>query len=116
MQGFTTLGLAADCSPAPTQSTGTTQLPGEVAEELVLSAAREAFYSATTLDSPDVTRAQQCLALLPESAAAKGEAGVISGLLRLQREHGYAMLPAAFKEVPLPSTFQSSRIGLSSNY
>lgn len=82
-----------------TQSTGTTQLPVKVAEELVLSAAREAFYSSAALDSPAVSRAQHCLALMPESAAAKAEADAITALLRLQREHGYAMLPSAFKEV-----------------
>lgn len=81
------------------QSTGTTTLPSDVAEELVLTAAREGFYAAGSLDSPAVSQAQQCLALLPDSAAAKAELGAISALLRLQREHGYAMLPAAFKQV-----------------
>lgn len=88
----------------PLQSTGTIQLPGEVAEELVLSAAREGFYAAEALDSPAVSQAQQCLALLPASAAVRSESDAISALLRLQRKHGYAMLPAAFKEVPSLST------------
>jgi len=65
----------------------------------VLTAAREGFYAAGSLDSPAVYQAQQCLALLPDSTAAKAELGAISALLRLQREYGYAMLPAAFKEV-----------------
>lgn len=81
------------------QSTGTTTLPSDVAEELVMKAAREGFYAAASLDSPAVSQAQQCLALLPDSTAAKSELSAISALLRLQREHGYVMLPAAFKEV-----------------
>jgi len=69
------------------------------AERLVLAAARDHFYAADVLDSPGVAAAQRCLALLPDSPAARAEGDAIAALLRLHREHSYAMLPAAFKQV-----------------
>jgi len=69
------------------------------AERLVLAAARDHFYAADALDSPGVAAAQRCLALLPDSPAARAEGDAVAALLRLHREHSYAMLPAAFKQV-----------------
>ena len=68
-------------------------------ERLVLAAARDHFYAADALDSPGVAAAQRCLALLPDSPAVRAEGDAIAALLRLHREHSYAMLPAAFKQV-----------------
>ena len=81
------------------QSGGIVRLDRGTAERLVLAAARDHFYAADTLDAPGVAAAQRCLALLPDSPAARAESDAIAALLRLHREHKYAMLPAAFKQV-----------------
>ena len=65
----------------------------------MLAAARDHFYAADTLDAPGVAAAQRCSALLPDSPAARAEGDAIAALMRLHREHKYAMLPAAFKQV-----------------
>ena len=81
------------------QSGGTVRLDLGAAERLVLAAAREHFYAADSLDAPGVAAALRCLALLPDSAAARAEGDAIAALLRLHREHKYAMVPATFKQV-----------------
>ena len=79
------------------------------AERLVLAAARDHFYAADNLEAPGVASAQRCLALLPDSALARAENDAIAALLRLHREHKYAMLPAAFKQVRPTLTHLGSR-------
>jgi hypothetical protein len=93
------LSLLRSAVHADLQSGGTVRLDRGAADRLVLAAAREHFYSADSLDAPGVAAAQRCLALLPESAQARAEGDAITALMRLHREHKYAMLPAAFKQV-----------------
>ncbi|BDA40884.1 probable neuroblastoma-amplified sequence at N-terminal half [Coccomyxa sp. Obi] len=56
--------------------------PGR-AETLVLDCAKEYFFSATSLQSPEVAQAQACLDVLPHSVAAAAERSFIKGVLRL---------------------------------
>ncbi|KAK9916721.1 hypothetical protein WJX75_006244 [Coccomyxa subellipsoidea] len=57
--------------------------PGR-AEDLVLACAKEYFFSADSLHSPEVAQAQACLDVLPSSVAAAAERSFIKGVLRLQ--------------------------------
>jgi hypothetical protein len=59
------------------------KLPASRAEELVVSAARDAFLSSPTADAAAARQAKDCLALLPNSVAATEEARFVDAARRL---------------------------------
>ncbi|EIE26521.1 hypothetical protein COCSUDRAFT_64531 [Coccomyxa subellipsoidea C-169] len=65
---------------------GTASVPLDAgrAETLVLACAKEYFFSANSLQSPEVSQALACLDVLPSSVAAAAERSFIKGVLRLQ--------------------------------
>lgn len=71
-----------------------------MAEQIVVSAGKECFYSANSLDAPEVSQAQACLRLLPNSKAAQDELSCIHAVLELQA-FGVTLLPLAYCQVCL---------------
>lgn len=91
------------------QSTGSIQLPRDIADQIVISASRDYSYNATSLTAPAIRQAQQCLEALPDSAAATAELHVIQALLQMHRDYGFSMLPSALKEVCMCSLHQQPK-------
>ncbi|KAK9810372.1 hypothetical protein WJX72_009621 [[Myrmecia] bisecta] len=77
---------------------GSTPLPPDLAEQIVLAAGREYFYSANSLTGPEISAAKQCLAVLPESTAARAELDTIAAVLKLQ-DYGITVLPMQFRQI-----------------
>eukprot|EP00897_Mesotaenium_endlicherianum_P008635 jgi/Mesen1/77/ME1110891C05708 len=86
-------------------SPGSPGLPPESAEQLVMRAAQEIFYSAPGVDTAEgqreVRRARECLALLvAESPLARAEIDLIKAISETLPALGVAVVPLEVKQVP----------------
>ena len=85
-------------------------------ERAVVGVARDALYSAASLDDPAVADAAACLELLPGSAVARRELDAIAALRRLP-EFGVTLLPAQLRDTTdrreLLRAIMAGRVGAS---
>ncbi|XP_057520836.1 MAG2-interacting protein 2 isoform X2 [Amaranthus tricolor] len=84
------------------KGTGTISLPTDKAEALVIQTAREYFFSASSLSSPEIWRARDCLDLFPSSPSVRLEADVIDALTVKLPNLGVNILPLQYKQIKDP--------------
>lgn len=84
------------------KGTGTISLETEKAENLVVQAAREYFFSASSLSCSEVWKARECLSLFPNSKVVQSEADVIEALTIRLPSLGVTLLPVQFKQIKNP--------------
>lgn len=84
------------------KGTGSVSLPSEKAEDLVIKAAREYFFSASSLASSEIWKAKECLNLFPNSRNVKAEADLIDALAVKLPNLGVTLLPMQFRQIKDP--------------
>ncbi|XP_021854477.2 MAG2-interacting protein 2 isoform X2 [Spinacia oleracea] len=84
------------------RGTGTISLPTDKAESLVIQTAREYFFSASSLSSPEIWKARDCLDLFPTSPTVRLEADVIEALTVKLPNLGVNVLPMQYKQIKDP--------------
>ncbi|KAJ0968606.1 hypothetical protein J5N97_025523 [Dioscorea zingiberensis] len=84
------------------KGTGSVVLDSEKAENLVIQAAREYFFSASSLACDEISRAKDCLSLLPNNKNVRAEADLIDALTRRLPELGVTLLPMQFRQIRNP--------------
>lgn len=84
------------------KGTSTVALAPEKAENLVIQAAREYFFSASTLASSEIWKAKECLNLFPGSSAVKAENDIIDALTTKLPRFGVSLLPLQFRQIKDP--------------
>ncbi|PKA60686.1 hypothetical protein AXF42_Ash006320 [Apostasia shenzhenica] len=84
------------------KGTSTVTLATEKAESLVVQAAREYFFSASSLSCSEIWKARECLSLFPNSKAVQSEADVIQALTVRLPNLGVSLLPVQFKQIRNP--------------
>lgn len=84
------------------KGTSSVALASEKAENLVIQAAREYFFSASSLTCTEIWKAKECLNLFPSSRNVKVESDIIDALtVRLPRL-GVTLLPMQFRQIKDP--------------
>lgn len=81
---------------------GTISLATEKAENLVVQAAREYFFSASSLSCSEIWKARECLSLFPNSKVVQLEADVIEALTFRLPNLGVTLLPVQFRQIKNP--------------
>ncbi|OVA20645.1 Secretory pathway Sec39 [Macleaya cordata] len=84
------------------KGTGTVALATEKAENLVIQAAREYFFSASSLASTEIWKAKECLNIFPNSRSVKAEADIIDALTIRLPNLGVTLLPVEFRQIKDP--------------
>ncbi|XP_042492320.1 MAG2-interacting protein 2 isoform X2 [Macadamia integrifolia] len=84
------------------KGTGAVSLATEKAENLVIQAAREYFYSASSLACSEIWKAKECLNLFPNSTIVKAEADTIDALTIKLPSLGVTLLPLQFRQIKDP--------------
>ncbi|CAN1250963.1 MAG2-interacting protein 2 [Linum perenne] len=84
------------------KGTGSVSLAPEKAEYLVIQAAREYFFSASSLTSPEIWKAKECLNLFPSSRNVQAEADIIDALTVKLPNLGMTLLPMQFRQIKDP--------------
>ncbi|KAF8030750.1 hypothetical protein BT93_D0053 [Corymbia citriodora subsp. variegata] len=84
------------------KGTSTVALAPEKAENLVIQAAREYFFSASTLASSEIWKAKECLNLFPGSSAVRAENDIIDALTTKLPRFGVSLLPVQFRQIKDP--------------
>ncbi|KAK0592689.1 hypothetical protein LWI29_023622 [Acer saccharum] len=84
------------------KGTGSVALPSEKAENLVIQAAREYFFSASSLSCLEIWKAKECLNLLPSSRNVKAEADMIDAITVNLVNLGVTILPMQFRQIKDP--------------
>ncbi|EPS68666.1 hypothetical protein M569_06101, partial [Genlisea aurea] len=74
-------------------------LATEKAESLVIQAAREYFFSAPTLASPEIWKAKECLSIFANNRNVRVEADIIDALTVRLPNLGVNLLPMAFRQI-----------------
>ncbi|KAG8051077.1 hypothetical protein GUJ93_ZPchr0009g1656 [Zizania palustris] len=82
--------------------TSSVSLSTEKAENLVIQAAREYFFSASTLSCNEIWKARECLNLLPNSINVQAETDMIDALTVRLPYLGVTILPVQFRQVKDP--------------
>ncbi|CAD6230673.1 unnamed protein product [Miscanthus lutarioriparius] len=82
--------------------TSAVSLSTEKAENLVIQAAREYFFSASTLSGNEIWKARECLNLLPNSKNVQAETDIIDALTVRLPYLGVTILPVQFRQVKDP--------------
>ncbi|XP_008654405.1 MAG2-interacting protein 2 isoform X1 [Zea mays] len=82
--------------------TSAVSLSTEKAENLVIQAAREYFFSASTLSGNEIWKARECLNLLPNSKNVQAETDIIDALTVRLPYLGVTILPLQFRQVKDP--------------
>ncbi|XP_020191610.1 MAG2-interacting protein 2 [Aegilops tauschii subsp. strangulata] len=82
--------------------TSAVSLSTEKAENLVIQAAREYFFSASTLSCNEIWKARECLNLLPNSKNVQVETDIIDALTVRLPYLGVTILPVQFRQVKDP--------------
>ncbi|KAJ4775020.1 neuroblastoma-amplified sequence protein [Rhynchospora pubera] len=97
------------------RGTSSVDLPTEKAESLVINAAREYFFSASTLSCSEIWKAKECLSLLPNNPNVQAESDIIDAITIRLPELGVTLLPMQFKQIKDPMevirTIITSRTG-----
>ncbi|KAK9127953.1 hypothetical protein Syun_016750 [Stephania yunnanensis] len=84
------------------KGTGTINLAMEKAENLVIQAAREYFFSASSLACSEIWKAKECLNIFPNSRNVKAEADVIDALTNKLPNVGVTLLPVQYRQIKDP--------------
>ncbi|CAN0922646.1 MAG2-interacting protein 2 [Linum grandiflorum] len=84
------------------KGTGSVSLASEKAEYLVIQAAREYFFSASSFTSPEIWKAKECLNLFPSSRNVQAEADIIDALTVKLPNLGMTLLPMQFRQIKDP--------------
>ncbi|PIN16554.1 putative protein (Neuroblastoma-amplified protein) [Handroanthus impetiginosus] len=84
------------------KGTSSVALPTDMAENLVIQAAREYFYSAPTLACPEIWKAKECLNIFPGSRNVRVEADTIDALTVRLPKFGVNLLPMAYRQIKDP--------------
>lgn len=84
------------------KGTGSISLTMEKAENLVIQAAREYFFSASSLSCNEIWKAKECLSLFPNSQIVKAEADIIDALTIRLPNLGVTLLPMQFRQIRNP--------------
>ncbi|XXG59701.1 hypothetical protein AAC387_Pa04g1737 [Persea americana] len=84
------------------KGTGTITLATEKAENLVIQAAREYFFSASSLACMEIWKAKECLNLFPNSKNIKAESDVIDALTVKLPNLGVTLLPMQYRQIRNP--------------
>ncbi|KAK9153532.1 hypothetical protein Sjap_001012 [Stephania japonica] len=84
------------------KGTGTINLAMEKAENLVIQAAREYFFSASSLACSEIWKAKECLNIFPNSRNVKAEADVIDALTNKLPNLGVTLLPVQYRQIKDP--------------
>ncbi|KAI5405491.1 MAG2-interacting protein 2 isoform X1 [Lathyrus oleraceus] len=84
------------------KGTSSVSLASEKAENLVIQAAREYFFSASSISCSEVWKAKECLNLYPSSANVKAEADIIDALTVKLPNLGVNILPMQFRQIKDP--------------
>lgn len=82
--------------------TSAVSLSIEKAENLVVQAAREYFFSASTLSCNEIWKARECLNLLPNSISVQAETDIIDALTVRLPYLGVTILPVQFRQIKDP--------------
>ncbi|KAG9452632.1 hypothetical protein H6P81_005536 [Aristolochia fimbriata] len=84
------------------RGTGSIALASEKAENLVIQAAREYFFSASSLACAEIWKAKECLNLFPNSRNVKAESDIIDALTVRLPSLGVTLLPMQFRQIRDP--------------
>ncbi|KAE8723929.1 MAG2-interacting protein 2 [Hibiscus syriacus] len=84
------------------RGTSSASLATEKAENLVIQAAREYFFSASSLSCSEIWKAKECLNLFPSSRNVKAEADIIDALTVKLPYLGVTLLPVQFRQIKDP--------------
>lgn len=84
------------------KGTSSVALAPEKVENLVIQAAREYFFSASSLSCPEIWKARECLNLYPSSGIVKAEADIIDALTVKLPNLGVTLLPMQFRQIKDP--------------
>ncbi|XP_020256602.1 MAG2-interacting protein 2 isoform X2 [Asparagus officinalis] len=84
------------------KGTSSIALQTEKAENLVVQAAREYFFSASSLACTEIWKAKECLNLFPNSKIVQIEADIIEALTTRLPNLGVTLLPMQFKQIRNP--------------
>ncbi|XP_054797904.1 MAG2-interacting protein 2 isoform X2 [Prosopis cineraria] len=84
------------------KGTSSVALAPEKAESLVIQAAREYFFSASSLSCSEIWKAKECLNLYPSSGNVKAEADIIEVLTVKLPNLGVTLLPMQFRQIVDP--------------
>ncbi|XP_062120026.1 MAG2-interacting protein 2 [Humulus lupulus] len=81
------------------RGTSSVALASDKAESLVIQAAREYFFSASSLACPEIWRAKECLNLLSSSGIVKAELDTIDAITVKLPSLGVTLLPVQFRQI-----------------
>ncbi|KAL4201665.1 hypothetical protein AMTRI_Chr02g259730 [Amborella trichopoda] len=84
------------------KGTGSNALAADKAEKLVIQAAREYLFSASSFDCSEIWKAKECLNLFPNSKTVKAEADIIDALTIKLPNLGVTLLPMQFRQIRDP--------------
>ncbi|KAM1126998.1 hypothetical protein ACFX2B_041600 [Malus domestica] len=84
------------------KGTSSVALATEKAENLVIQAAREYFFSASSLSCPEIWKAKECLNLFPSSRNVRVESDIIDALTVRLPSLGVTLLPMQFRQIKDP--------------
>ncbi|XP_059316602.1 MAG2-interacting protein 2 [Lycium ferocissimum] len=81
---------------------GSVSLANDKAENLVIQAAREYFFSASSLSSSEIWKAKECLNIFPASRNVRVEADIIDAVTVKLPNLGITLLPMQFRQIKDP--------------
>ncbi|KAL6541474.1 hypothetical protein OROGR_010960 [Orobanche gracilis] len=84
------------------KGTSSVTLSTDKAENLVIQAAREYFFSAPTLSCSEIWKAKECLNIFPSSRNVRVEADIIDAVTAKLPNLGVNLLPMAFRQIKDP--------------
>ncbi|GER33412.1 neuroblastoma-amplified sequence [Striga asiatica] len=84
------------------KGTSSVNLATDKAENLVIQAAREYFFSAPTLACSEIWKAKECLSIFPSSRNVRAEADIIDAVTVRLPNLGVNLLPMAFRQIKDP--------------
>ncbi|KAB2598829.1 hypothetical protein D8674_001749 [Pyrus ussuriensis x Pyrus communis] len=84
------------------KGTSSVALASEKAENLVIHSAREYLFSASSLSSPEIWKAKECLNLFPSSGNVRIESDIIEALTVTLPSLGVTLLPMQFTQIKDP--------------
>ncbi|WOK95367.1 MAG2-interacting protein 2 [Canna indica] len=84
------------------KGTASVSLTTAKAENLVIQAAREYFFSASSLSCGEIWKAKECLSLFPSSKVVRAEEDMIDALTIRLPNLGVSLLPMQFRQIRNP--------------
>ncbi|KAM0071082.1 putative transcription factor WD40-like family [Helianthus debilis subsp. tardiflorus] len=84
------------------KGSGSVVLPTEKAENIIILAAREYFFSASSLSCSEIWKAKECLNILPSSRNVMKELDMIDALTVKLPRLGVCILPMQFRQIKDP--------------